>query len=79
MATTTTSTVKPAGFIERMYNGEGGFRIVDTRRRWYWIYALVTVACLLIIAVKGFTLGIDFEGRLKPGDSIPKRRYWISA
>ncbi len=60
-----TSTLKPAGFMERMYNGEGGFRIVDTRRRWYWIYALVTVACVLIIAIKGFTLGIDFEGGTK--------------
>lgn len=65
MADTTTSTVKPAGFMERMYNGEGGFKIVDTRRRWYWVYALVTVACLIIIAVKGFTLGIDFEGGTK--------------
>ena len=46
-----TSALKPAGFMERMYNGEGGFRIVDTRRRWYWIYALVTVACVLIIAI----------------------------
>jgi len=60
-----TSALKPAGFMERMYNGEGGFRIVDTRRRWYWIYALVTVACVLIIAIKGFTLGIDFEGGTK--------------
>lgn len=60
-----TSALKPAGFMERMYNGEGGFRIVDARRRWYWIYALVTVACVLIIAIKGFTLGIDFEGGTK--------------
>ncbi|WP_297004026.1 protein translocase subunit SecF [uncultured Corynebacterium sp.] len=59
------AALKPAGFMERMYNGEGGFRIVDTRRRWYWIYALVTVACVLIIAIKGFTLGIDFEGGTK--------------
>ncbi|AGP30869.1 protein translocase subunit SecF [Corynebacterium terpenotabidum] len=60
-----TTTVKPAGFMERMYNGEGGFAIVDSRRRWYWIYALVTVACILIIAVKGFALGVDFEGGTK--------------
>lgn len=61
----TTPELKPAGFVERMYNGEGGFDIVESRRRWYWVYALVTLACVLIIAIRGFTLGIDFEGGTK--------------
>lgn len=61
----TTSTLRPAGFMERMYNGEGGFDIVGTRRRWYWMYALLCLACVAVIAVKGFTLGIDFEGGTK--------------
>ena len=54
-----------AGFLERMYNGEGAFAIVAKRRRWYWIYAILTVVFILVIALRGFTLGIDFEGGTK--------------
>ncbi|MDN5683491.1 protein translocase subunit SecF [Corynebacterium glyciniphilum] len=57
-----TTESKPAGFFEKMYNGESNFAFVAKRRRWYWIYALLTLLCFLVIALKGFTLGIDLEG-----------------
>lgn len=50
------------GFFEKLYNGNGGFRIVQNRGRLYGILVAVVVACLLSILVRGFTLGIDFEG-----------------
>ncbi|RRO84808.1 hypothetical protein CXF45_11790, partial [Corynebacterium bovis] len=53
---------RPAGFLERMYNGEGGFAFVGHRRRWFTIFGIVVVACLVTILVRGFSLGIDFEG-----------------
>lgn len=64
-STTQTTPAKPAGFWERMYNGEANFAFVAKRRRWYWIYALITLACFLVIALRGFTLGIDLEGGTK--------------
>lgn len=51
-----------SGFFEKLYNGNGGFPIVQNRRRLYGILVAVVVACLLSILVRGFTLGIDFEG-----------------
>lgn len=51
-----------AGFLEKLYNGNGGFRIVQNRRRLYGLLVAVVVACLLSILVRGFSLGIDFEG-----------------
>lgn len=51
-----------AGFFEKLYNGNGGFRIVQNRGRLYGILVAVVVACLLSILVRGFSLGIDFEG-----------------
>lgn len=60
-----TTESKPAGFFEKMYNGESNFAFVAKRRRWYWIYALLTLLCFLVIALKGFTLGIDLEGGTK--------------
>ncbi len=51
-----------AGFFEKLYNGNGGFAIVQNRGRLYGILVAVVVACLLSILVRGFSLGIDFEG-----------------
>lgn len=51
-----------AGFFEKLYNGNGGFPIVQNRSRLYGILVAVVVACLLSILVRGFSLGIDFEG-----------------
>lgn len=52
-------------FFERIYTGEGGIEFVSQRRRWYGIYAIILVICLVSIIFRGFTLGIDFEGGTK--------------
>ncbi|MFE6921143.1 protein translocase subunit SecF [Nocardia sp. NPDC057663] len=50
------------GFFERLYTGTGGFRIVSRRKFFYAMSAALLLISLLSIAVRGFTLGIDFEG-----------------
>lgn len=51
--------------ITRLYTGEGGVDFVGRRRLWYSITGVVLVVCLLAIAIRGFSLGIDFEGGTK--------------
>ncbi|WP_306363501.1 protein translocase subunit SecF [Nocardia sp. CC227C] len=50
------------GFLERLYTGTGGFRIVSRRRLFYTISVILLLISLASIAVRGFTLGIDFAG-----------------
>ena len=51
-----------AGMLGRLYTGTGAFDIVGRRRIWYSISGLLVVVCLLSILLRGFNLGIDFEG-----------------
>ncbi len=71
MSSTTTTTsntktgvkpMKPAGFMERLYNGDANIPFVEKRRRWYTLLIIVTLVCLAAIGIRGFNLGIDFEG-----------------
>lgn len=55
-------TAKQPGFLERMYNGEGGFQIVPNRKKWFTVMIALVVVCLAAILIRGFSLGIDFEG-----------------
>nr|WP_245720129.1 protein translocase subunit SecF [Nocardia uniformis] len=50
------------GFFERLYTGTGGFEIVGRRKLFYSMAAAFVLISLLSIAVRGFTLGIDFAG-----------------
>ncbi|MET9213766.1 MULTISPECIES: protein translocase subunit SecF [unclassified Nocardia] len=50
------------GFFERLYTGTGGFPIVSRRKLFYGIAAALLLISVLSIAVRGFTLGIDFAG-----------------
>ncbi|MEV0545701.1 protein translocase subunit SecF [Nocardia salmonicida] len=50
------------GFFERLYTGTGGFPIVSRRKMFYTLSAVLLLISLLSIGVRGFTLGIDFEG-----------------
>lgn len=50
------------GFFERLYTGTGGFQIVGRRKFYYAMAATFVLISLLSIAVRGFTLGIDFAG-----------------
>ncbi|MDQ1180278.1 protein translocase subunit SecF [Rhodococcus sp. SORGH_AS_0301] len=65
--TTTEDTVPDApeagrGLLSRLYTGTGAFDIIGRRRLWYGVTAAFVLVSLLSIAVRGFTLGIDFEG-----------------
>ncbi|WCZ36628.1 protein translocase subunit SecD [Corynebacterium heidelbergense] len=53
---------KAPGFLERVANGEANLPIVPQRRRWYAALAAVLIGCVLTIALRGFTPGIDFAG-----------------
>ncbi|WP_431839089.1 protein translocase subunit SecF [Gordonia hongkongensis] len=49
-------------FLSRLYTGTGAFEIVGRRRMWYGVTAAILLICLASIGIRGFTLGIDFEG-----------------
>ncbi|MFF2082475.1 protein translocase subunit SecF [Nocardia sp. NPDC058176] len=49
-------------FLERLYTGTGGFPIVSKRKLFYTLAAIFLLISLASIAVRGFTLGIDFTG-----------------
>jgi preprotein translocase subunit SecF len=51
-----------AGTLGRLYTGTGAFDIVGRRRIWYALSGLLVVICLVSILMRGFNLGIDFEG-----------------
>jgi preprotein translocase subunit SecF len=48
--------------LSRLYTGTGAFAIVENRRRWYAITAAILVICALGMGIRGFNLGIEFEG-----------------
>lgn len=60
--TAETKPLKEPGFLEKMYNGEGGFRIVQNRKKWFAVMFAIIAICLGSILIRGFSLGIDFEG-----------------
>ncbi|WP_186626530.1 protein translocase subunit SecF [Rhodococcus sp. BP22] len=49
-------------WMNRLYTGTGAFEIIGRRRFYYILTGTIILICLLSIAVRGFTLGIDFEG-----------------
>jgi preprotein translocase subunit SecF len=51
-----------AGTLGRLYSGTGAFDLVGQRRIWYVISGLLVAVCLASILLRGFNLGIDFEG-----------------
>ncbi|WP_319432654.1 protein translocase subunit SecF [Mycobacterium sp. RTGN5] len=55
------------GFFVRLYTGTGAFEVIGRRKMWYAISGVIVAACIISIAVKGFTFGIDFEGGTKIG------------
>lgn len=55
-------SVKKHSLFERLYTGTGGFEIVGRRKVFYGIAAGLMLIAILSIALRGFTLGIDFEG-----------------
>lgn len=56
------TAVPKHGFFVRLYTGTGAFEVVGKRRMWFAISGLMLVIALASIVLRGFTLGIDFEG-----------------
>ena len=61
-ATTAAGPVKKESVFHRLYVGTGAFDIVGHRKRWYLLFAVLVLVCLASIGIKGFNLGIEFEG-----------------
>ncbi|MBM7367801.1 protein translocase subunit SecF [Gordonia hydrophobica] len=53
---------KNQSFLSRLYSGTGAFDVVGKRRMWYIVSGVMMLICILSIAIRGFTFGIDFEG-----------------
>jgi preprotein translocase subunit SecF len=60
-----TTAAPKHGFFVRLYTGTGAFEVIGRRKMWYAISGLIVAICIASIAIKGFTLGIDFEGGTK--------------
>jgi preprotein translocase subunit SecF len=48
--------------FSRLYVGNGAFDIVGKRKRWYVVFGIILLICVLSIVFKGFNRGIDFTG-----------------
>jgi preprotein translocase subunit SecF len=46
----------------RLYTGTGAFDIVGKRKRFYVLFGLLVLVCLISIIVRGFTFSIEFKG-----------------
>jgi len=51
-----------AGTLVRLYSGTGALDVVGGRRIWYSISGVLVAICILSMLLRGFNLGIDFEG-----------------
>ncbi len=50
------------GRLDRLYEGNGGLDIVGKSRRWYAVFGVIVLICLLSMILRGFNFSIDFEG-----------------
>ncbi|MEV0092834.1 protein translocase subunit SecF [Streptomyces sp. NPDC050738] len=46
----------------KLYRGEIGYDFVGKRKLWYGISILITITAIVGLAVRGLTMGIEFEG-----------------
>lgn len=51
-----------ASLAHRLYTGDMSYDFVGHAKRWYAISAVLIIASILILLVKGLTLGIEFRG-----------------
>ncbi len=61
----TSTTTQRASWSERLYSRGGGFDFIGRSKLWYAIAVALMLVSLGSIAVRGFELGIDFEGGTK--------------
>lgn len=59
------STTRRTSVLHQLHTGTGAFDIVGKRKWWYVAFGLLFVICLGAIGIRGFNLGIDFEGGTK--------------
>ncbi|MGV0645107.1 protein translocase subunit SecF [Mycolicibacterium sp. XJ879] len=52
-------------FFVRLYTGTGAFEVVGRRKLWFTISGVIVAVCIASMLLRGFTLGIDFEGGTK--------------
>lgn len=48
--------------LHKLYVGTGAFNIVQNRKHWFLMFAALVTLCIVVIGVRGFNFGIDFEG-----------------
>ncbi|HET6705991.1 protein translocase subunit SecF [Amycolatopsis sp.] len=53
---------KKESVFRRLYVGTGAFDVVGKRKRWYVFFGALVLVCLASMIIRGFNLGIDFEG-----------------
>ncbi|WP_211439013.1 protein translocase subunit SecF [Corynebacterium glutamicum] len=71
-----TQSVKPAkkrSWFNSLYTGDGGIDFIAKTKLWYWITGILLVISILFIAIRGFSLSIDFQGGTKM--SMPASDY----
>lgn len=51
-----------SGLANRLYRGEAGLNIIGRRKVWFSVAAALVLVAILSIAVRGFSLGIEFSG-----------------
>lgn len=61
MTTSEQSTRRPSIFY-RLYTGTGAFDIVGKRKRFYIMFGVLVLICIVSIVVRGFSFSIEFKG-----------------
>ncbi|WP_138735141.1 protein translocase subunit SecF [Modestobacter excelsi] len=51
-----------SSLAHRLYNGEAGLDVVNRRRTWFRVTAVVVLLCVLLMVFRGFNFGIEFAG-----------------
>ena len=59
---TTETPARKGSLFHRLYVGTGAFDIVGKRKRWYILFGALVLVCIASIGIRGFNLGIEFEG-----------------
>ncbi|HEX3650194.1 MAG TPA: protein translocase subunit SecF [Pseudonocardiaceae bacterium] len=57
-----TKTATRPSLFHRLYTGTGAFDIVGKRKRFYVLFGVIVLACIVSIVVRGFSFSIEFEG-----------------
>jgi preprotein translocase subunit SecF len=55
-------TATKSSLFHLLYVGTGAFDIVGKRKRWYIFFGVLVLVSLASIGIRGFNLGIEFEG-----------------